>query len=157
MILWHLIDLNMGTICRSKNICSVFSFLPYMRKQVWRDVSIAGQILSFRGRRSLYFFGVKNVLDLSPGKKKKNPEQLNLGLRNCRSSGWFALRHTLSYKHCPLQKLPVPLNCSNQRWMLFTCGSFLLNPFLNLRCTNIKGFFRETQHTLRSFSVRKCY
>ena len=59
----------MGTICRSKNLCSVFIFFPYMRQYVWRDVSIAAHILSFRGCISRFFSEYKMFL-IYPNEKK---------------------------------------------------------------------------------------
>ena len=52
-----------------------------------------------------------------------------------------------------LQTLPVSLNCSNQRWMLFTSGGFLLNSFLHLHWTLTNNFVSPNHKTHCTFPL----
>ena len=70
--MWHLIYLNVATICRPTSVSSVLRFLPYTRKHLWSDSFNICADPVYQVLHVSYFFGIHSVLDVPPEEKIRN-------------------------------------------------------------------------------------
>jgi len=92
-------------------------------------------------------------LNLEFLKLRREIDLLVLRMKGCRNLSTFASVTAGLPDDFLLQKIPASLNCSNELWMFFTCGGFLLNSFLNLHLTLAYEFAAAKHKTYCAFSL----
>jgi hypothetical protein len=142
--------IRLGSLSIVSSICSTKSFLFDLSAALnsWSSWNFYACNLSFIWR-TLCSVGI----GIPNSKLYRGIYLCGLWMKDCRILSTFSFVTAGLLNDFLLQTLPDSLNCSNQWRMLFTCGGFLLNSFLNLRWTLANDFVSTNHKAHCAFSL----